>query len=128
MSKETTMATQKPETTKSDRTGVVPGVVHLALDVADRGQATAISVLHDARVELRTAVDSGIELAEKLANGAFRFARKLTQRIDDASAEALTGAERVIGGAVKSARETTRAAQELATTAASGVTGVQATA
>lgn len=122
------MATQKPES-KFDRSGVLPGVVHLALDVADRGQSTAISVLHDARVELRTAVDGGIELVEKLANGAFRFARKLSQRIDEASAEALTGAERVIGGAVKSARETTRAAQELATTAASGVAGgVQATA
>jgi hypothetical protein len=122
MSKETTMATQKTETHKLDRAGL-PGVAHLALDVADRGQSTVIAVLGDARIELRTAVDSGIELAEKLAHGAFRFVRKMTQRIDEASAEALTGVERLLGGAVKSARETTRAAQDLATTATTGVTG-----
>lgn len=119
------MATQKTETSsaKLERVGFVPGVTHLALDVADRGQSTLIAVLGDARIELRTAVDSGIELAEKLAHGAFRFARKLTQRVDDASAEALGGAERVIGNAVKSARETAKVAQELASTATAGVTG-----
>ncbi len=120
------MATETTETHRSDRRGLMPGVVHLALDVADRGQSTAISVLNDARTELRTAVDHGIELAEKLASGAFRFARKLNQRIDEVSAEALSGAERTLTGAVKTARETTRAAQELATKATSTVTGRQA--
>ena len=118
--------TTKPETLKTESTtkhGVVPGVVHLALDVADRGQSTAVAVLQDARVELRTAIDSGLELAEKLAAGTIRFARKVVQKLDDASNEALSGAERVLSGAVKSARETTRAAGELASTAASGVAG-----
>jgi hypothetical protein len=124
MSKETTIATHKTDTSsKLERVGFVPGVTHLALDVADRSQSTVIAVLGDARAELRTAVDSGIELVEKLANGAFRFARKLTARVDDASAEVLVGAERVIGNAVKSARETAKVAQELATTATAGVTG-----
>lgn len=123
---------QMPKTDKSldlDRTsprGVVPGVIHLALDVADRGQTTAISVLQDARLELRTAIDGGLELAEKVANGALRFARKVVQRLDDASNEALAGTERVLSTAVKSVRETTRAAGELASTAASGVAGSQA--
>lgn len=112
-----------------DRTnarGVVPGVIHLALDVAERGQTTAITVLQDARVELRTAIDGGLDLAEKVATGALRFARKLVQRLDDAGNETLAGAERVLSTAVKSARETTRAAGELASTAASGVAGSQA--
>jgi hypothetical protein len=127
------MATQKTETvitTKAEasKSGFVPAVVHLALDVADRGQSTAVSVLQDARTELRIAVDSGIDLAEKLVAGALRFARKSVTRIDDASAEALTGVERVLGGAVKNARETTRAAAELATTASAGVTGQHASA
>ena len=121
------MASQKTETvitTKSEasKTGFVPAVVHLALDVADRGQSTAVSVLQDARAELRIAIDSGIDLAEKLAAGALRFARASVTRVDHASAEALTGVERVLGGAVKNARETTRAAAELATTATAGVT------
>lgn len=107
-------------------TGVVPGVVHLALDVADRGQSTVISVLQDARIELRTAVDGGLEFAEKLATGALRLSRKIVQKLDDASASALGGAERVLANAVKNARETTRAAGELAQTAASGVAGSQA--
>ncbi|MBS1122931.1 MAG: hypothetical protein H6Q90_5159 [Deltaproteobacteria bacterium] len=111
---------------RTDRHGLMPNVVHLALDVADRGQSTAISVLNDARVELRAAMENGIELAEKLATGAFRFARKLTQRIDEASGEALTGAERALSNAVKTARETTLAAQHLAATATSQVTGRQA--
>jgi len=120
------MATHLPKFDRSN--GVLPGVAHLALDVAERGQSTAIAVLNDARVELRAAVESGIEMAEKLAQSAFRFARKLTQRVDEASAEALTGVERVVGGAVKHARETTRAAQELASKATNSVTGPQATA
>jgi hypothetical protein len=101
MSKETTMA--KPDTQKLDR-----GVVHLALDVADRGQSTVIAVLNDARVEVRGAIDHTIELAEKLAAGSFRFARKLTSRIDDASTAALTSVEKRLAGAVKQARDTKR--------------------
>lgn len=127
------MANQKTETsstvtpsssiTKAERGGVLPGVVHLALDVADRGQATAIAILQDARIELRGAVEGGVDLAEKIAAAFFRVARKSVQRVDDASAETLTGVGQVLAGAVKSARDTTRAAAELATTASSGVTG-----
>lgn len=103
------------------RHGVLPGLVHLALDVADKSQATAFSVIGDARTELRTAVDHGIDLAEKLTAAALRFTRKVVQRVDDASGETLASAERVLGGAVKSARDTTHAAVRLATTAAAGV-------
>jgi hypothetical protein len=113
-------------TRTTDRTGFVPGVTHLALDVADRGQSTVIAVLQDARVELRTLVDNTIELAEKSAAGLFRFARKLTQRVDDGVGETLTSTERLIGGAVKSARETASAAQDTANTAIAGVTGATA--
>ena len=115
------MATPKIETA-SARHGVLPGVVHLALDVADKGQSTAIAVLQDARIELRTAIDHSIELVEKATAAALRFTRKTVQRIDEASNDALVGAERVLGGAVKSVRETTNAASQLATTAVSGVT------
>jgi len=79
-------------------------------------------VLQDARIELRAAVEHGIELAEKVTAAGFRLARKAVQRIDDAAGETLTGAERVIGGAVKTARETTNAAAQLATTASTGIT------
>jgi hypothetical protein len=124
MSKDQTIMTSTPKTeTKGDRRGILPGAVHLALDVADRGQNTALAALQDARVELRTAVDNGIELAEKLAAGAFRFTKKLVQRVDDAGGELLGGVEKLVSGAIKSARETTQAAQELATTATAGVTG-----
>jgi hypothetical protein len=126
MSKDNPSMAPKAELSKSERSGILPGVAHLALDVADRGQATVIAVLHDARVEVRGAVDHTIELAEKLATGALRFARKLTSRVDDATSEALTGAERVLSGAVKQARETTRAAQHLASSATTTVTGVTA--
>ena len=104
------------------RYGVFPGVAHLALDVADRGQSTAIAVLQDARMELRTAVEHGIELAEKLAAAAARFSKKLVARIDEAAAETITGTERVIAGAVKGARATTTAAADFANVAVSSVT------
>jgi len=123
------MANQKTETTpppslsKAERNGILPGVVHFAIDVADRGQSTAIAVLQDARTELRTAVENSVEWAEKLAASMFRFARKGIQRVDDASSEALSGVGHVLSGAVKSARETTRAAAELATTATSSLSG-----
>jgi hypothetical protein len=83
-------------------------VVHLALDAADRGQSTAIAVLHDARIELRTALDGGLDYVEKLATGALRFSRKLVQKVDDTSSSALAGAERAITSGLKTARETTR--------------------
>jgi hypothetical protein len=117
----TNTATPKIEA-PSTRHGVLPGVVHLALDVADKGQSTALAVLQDARIELRTAVDHGIELVEKVTAAAFRFTRKAVQRVDEAASETLTGAERVLGGAVKTARETTNAAAQLAHTTVSGVT------
>jgi hypothetical protein len=118
--KEAAMQTQKTETPFVR--GVLPGVVHLAIDVAEKGQSTAIAVLQDARIELRAAVEQGIELAEKVTAAGFRFARKAVQRFDDAAGETLTGAERVLSGAVKTARETTNAAAQLATTATSGIT------
>ena len=119
--KEAAMQPQKTET-PFVRQGVLPGVVHLALDIAEKGQSTAIAVLQDARVELRAAVEQGIELAEKVTAAGFRFARKAVQRFDDAANETLTSADRVLGGAVKTARETANAAAQLATTATSGIT------
>src|SRR5262249_18437550 len=113
--KEAPMATPKIEN-NAPRNGVLPGVVHLAIDVAEKGQTTAMAVLQDARIELRGAVEHGIELAEKLTAAGFRFARKAVQRFDEAANETLVGAERMLGGAVKSARETTNAAAQLATT------------
>ena len=121
------MATQKTESRPSNH-GFAPGIAHLALDIADRGQSTTIAVLHDARTELRAFVDSSIELAEKASASLFRFAKKLTARVDDGVAETLTNTERLLNGAVKSARETTRAAQELAHTAGAGIAGEKAVA
>ena len=120
------MATQKIESRSTH--GLVPGVAHLALDVVDRGQSTAIAVLQDARTEIKTFVDASIELAEKTSASAFRFAKKLSQRVDDGVADTLAGAERWIAGAVKSARDTTRAATELAHTAGTGLAGEKAVA
>jgi hypothetical protein len=105
------------------RHGIIPGVATFALDLVDRGQSTTIGVLHDVRHELRAAVDGSIELAEKVSASLFRLAKKIVQRIDDASAETLASAEKLVGGAVKNARETSRIAGELAHSAVSGVTG-----
>jgi hypothetical protein len=112
-------------TTKTElaRTGFVPGAAHLALDVVDRGQSTTIALLQDARTELRAVVDGGIELAEKATTSLFRFARKLSARVDEGVAETLTGVERLISGAVKTARETAKLATDTANTAIGGVSG-----
>ncbi len=112
-----------PKTDIRPTHGLVPGAAHLALDVVDRTQSTAIALLQDARGEIRALVDGGIELAEKTAASAFRFARKLTARVDEGVAETLTGTERLLGGTVKSVRETARAATETASTAVAGIAG-----
>ena len=115
--------TSPPTFTRTDRAaGFVPGLANLALDVADRGQSTAIAVLQDARSELKQFVEHGIDFAEKGAQSLFRFARTLTKRVDDGVAETLSNAERLLGNAVKSARETTKAATDTANTAISGIT------
>lgn len=110
------------------RSGVLPSVVYLAIDVADRGSATALALLQDARAELRAGVDGGIELAENVTRALFRLARKASQRIDEVSAETLTSVERALSGAAKSARDTVRVAADLSATAASSVTGERAAA
>ena len=112
----------------AERSGLLPSVVYLAIDVADRTSATALALLQDARAELRAGVDGGIELAENVSRALFRLARKASQRIDEASTETLTAIERTVAGAAKSARDTMRAAAELTATAASGVTGERAAA
>ncbi len=98
----------KLEPTKSEP----KSLVHLALDVADRSQHTAVAVLQDARMELRSAIDNSLELAEKLAAGTLRFARKLVQKLDDAGNDALVGAEHALATAVQTAR-TAQSAGEL---------------
>ena len=128
------MATQKtdPKTDKKTETLTTstpaesPRIVYLALDVAERGQATAVAVLQDARTELRSAVDGTIELAEKLSFGAIRFARKLVQKLDDTAADALKGTERALHESIESARETARAGRQLAERAVEKVTGQSA--
>ena len=101
------------DTTKTETSVLfLPKVVHFAIDAADRGQSTVIGVLQDARTELRTALDGGLEYVEKLATGALRFSRKLVERVDDTSKDALTRAERTLATVVTRARETTRAARE----------------
>jgi hypothetical protein len=97
-------------------------VVTLALDAAERGQATAVAVLQDVRIELRTAVDGTIDLGEKLAAGAVRFARKLAQKLDETTADALKGSERALVEAIGNARETARAGKQLAERAVDKVT------
>jgi hypothetical protein len=101
---ETKPTDAKPETSLA----AASTVVHLALDVADKSQSTAIAILQDARTELRTAVDNGLELAEKLAAGTLRFAKKVVSKLDDAANQALAGTERALATAVKTARETKR--------------------
>jgi hypothetical protein len=103
-----------------------PRVIYLALDVAERGQTTAVAVLQDARLELRSAVDGTIDLAEKLAAGAVRFARKLAERVDDAATDALKGTERALHDTIEKTRETAKAGRELAERAVEKVTGQSA--
>lgn len=112
----------------TERVGVLPSVVYLAIDVADRTSATALALLQDARGELRASVDGGIELAENVSRAVFRFARKASQRIDDTATEALAAVERTLGAAARSARDTVRAAADLTTTATGGITGERAAA
>jgi hypothetical protein len=114
-----TSTSQAPSS--SERTGIIPSVVYLALDVADRSGTTAITLLQDGRAELRAAADGFIEATENATRAAFRFARKVTQRLDEASSETLTSVDRVVTGAVRSARETTRAAAVLTSTAVASV-------
>ncbi|MBA3462104.1 MAG: hypothetical protein H0T46_19245 [Deltaproteobacteria bacterium] len=103
---------------KLEKTAEPKSLLHLALDAADRGQSTAVAVLQDARVEVRAAIENGIELAEKLSAGALRFARKLVTKLDEASNDALTGTERALSAAVDKAKETsTRPAPELSAAA-----------
>jgi hypothetical protein len=103
-----------------------PRAVFLALDVAERGQATAVAVLQDARIELRTAVDSTIDLGEKLAAGAVRFARKLVVKLDETTADALKGTEHALADAIENAREAARASRQLVDRAVEKVTAAAA--
>jgi outer membrane murein-binding lipoprotein Lpp len=116
---------KKPEslsTTKAE----APRAIYLALDAAERGQTTVVALIQDARTELRVAVDSTIDLAEKLAAGSVRFTRKLVQKVDEVAADALKSTSAALHEAIENARETTRAGRELAERAVEKVTGQSA--
>ena len=106
------MATQKTETPKTEpetrieKPRFAPGATHLVFEVADRTQSTALAVLQDARSEIRAVLEGGIDLAEKTCASLFRFARKVTARVDDGVGATLTSTEHVIAGGLKSLRET----------------------
>src|SRR5690349_12150004 len=108
------MATSKTKTDVSNQNTEAPRPVLLALDVAERGQATVVAVLQDVRIELRTAVEGTIDLGEKLAAGVVRFARKLAQKVDETAADTLKGTEKVLHDTIESARNTARAGRQLA--------------
>jgi hypothetical protein len=124
------MASQKPvnksESLAKSESSDSPRVVYLALDVAERSQSTAVAVLQDARTELRAAAEGAIDLAEKLAAGTVRFARKLVQKLDDTATDTLKGTERALHDTIENARETARAGRELAERAVEKVTGATA--
>ncbi len=98
-------------------TGALVSVVHLALDAGDRSASTALGLVQDARGELRTAVDSGIDAVEAIVRGAFRFSKRVTARVDELAGELTASSERTVAGVFRGLRDTTRAAAELTTTA-----------
>jgi hypothetical protein len=109
MSKETTPTTA-PITRTGTTQGVVPGVVHLALDVAERSQRTTLALVQDGRTELAAIVIGGIDLAERATGAVFRLLKKAAQRLDEGTAETLASFERVATTTVKTARDTTSTA------------------
>ena len=113
---------KKPDSLTTTIKADAPRVIYLALDVAERGQSTAVAVLQDLRAEVRTAVDSTIDLGEKLAAGTVRFARKLVQKIDETATDALKGTERALHDTIETARETAARTRELAERAVEKVT------
>ena len=119
------MATQKSEPKKLEleTKSEGPRAIFLALDVAARGQSTIVAVLQDGRTELRTAVDGTIDLAEKLSAGVVRFARKVVQKVDDVTSDALKGTERALHETIESTRETARLGRARAEKLIDKVTG-----
>lgn len=116
---------KKPESLTTNKSEA-PRAIYLALDAAERGQTTVVALIQDARTELRVAVDSTIDLAEKLAAGSVRFTRKLVQKVDEVAADALKSTSAALHEAIENARETTRAGRELAERAVEKVTGQSA--
>lgn len=120
MSKEAPSTTPVSSTQAKSR-GVVPGVVHLALDVADRGQSTTIALLQDGRTELTSVIVGGVELAEKATASVFRLIKKAIARFDEGTTETLSTVEKLVASTVKTARDTTQ-------TAINGLVGTSAAA
>jgi len=107
-------------------TGALVSIATFAVDAGDRSATTVFSVFNDVRGELRTAVDGGIDAAENIVRAVFRVSKKVTQRVDELSAELTSAGERTVAGLFRGLRETTRAAGELASTAAGAAIGDKA--
>lgn len=101
---------------RDPRSGLLPAAAQFVIDVASRGQITTISVLQDARTELRSFVDGGLDFADKATTTWLRFLRKLAQRADDALAETFGEALRLSVTAAASARAATHVATDLGRT------------
>jgi hypothetical protein len=121
------VTTSPARTLDSQKTpGALVSIATFAVDAGDRSATTVFTVINDVRGELRTAVDTGIDALENVVRGVFRVSKKLTQRIDELSADLTSAGERTAAGVFKGLRETARAAGELASTAANAAVGDKA--
>jgi microcompartment protein CcmL/EutN len=112
-----TVTPTRPSDNRS--TGALVSVATFAIDAGDRGASTVLGLINDARGELRTAVDTGLDAAENAVRGMFRISKRVTARVDELVAELTSASERTVNSVVRGLRDTTRAAGELAATASS---------
>jgi hypothetical protein len=79
-------------------------LVTRTLDAIDRAHAGAGVRLHEVRNQLLTALERGLDHAEKLSAHLIKNARKSIKRVDQVSADAVNRAQGAVGHAIEKAR------------------------
>ena len=119
-----TTGTQSDSRIKADSEhGVIGSWWQLGIGMSESTCSFGFGVAQDVRAELRRRADVTLSFAEEMTAGAFKFVRKLVERVDDIAADGLGRGEAAILVATQTLRRTGHGVASLASTTISDTIG-----
>lgn len=77
-------------------TGVIDSWAQLAIGQVESTATQALGILQDLRAETKHRIDATLNWGDELSQGTFRFARKITDRVDHVTHDAMSRSEHAV--------------------------------
>jgi hypothetical protein len=98
----------------SDREGLLRSFVNQSSELAEKATTTTINIVRDVRSEINQGVGATINWVEGSQQTAFKLLRRVNERIDRLSDEAIDTVENVLLGVIRATRDTSASVTDLA--------------